>query len=121
MYRIATILITAGLVTGICKQSLSQSSDSSNITTSQLNHLEVSVKVYPNPASKAVTFSFVNSDLQLIKVKVFEITGLEISSFIPSAANYVFDVSALKEGLYFYSVLNNGKVIQSEKFVVLKK
>lgn len=109
----AAILFTILLFTSVSIRSIAQVSDG--------GISQVSVKVFPNPASKDLTFSFSGADIQAIEVDIYELTGLEIAAFRPQTNTYIFDVSSLKEGLYFYNVLYNGKVIQSEKFVVLKK
>lgn len=81
----------------------------------------VSISVFPNPASKSITFTFKGLDLEFVKVQVFEITGGPVKMFIPENSQYTMDLTMMKEGIYFYNVQYNGKVVKTEKFVVLKK
>jgi len=79
------------------------------------------VTAFPNPADKEITFTFKGMELPSVVVEVYEITGLFSTSFKPENDIQVLNVSEMKEGLYFYKVLYNGKVLITEKFVILRK
>jgi len=84
-------------------------------TTSQIN-------VYPNPASKQVTLSYelpqeqTNSTLQL-----YNAVGQLIESNAVKGYKGVFDknVSALPNGIYYYTLLVNGVITATNKLVVI--
>jgi len=81
----------------------------------------INVSSFPNPASKTLTFTFKGGELSFISIEIYKLTGQPVLTFKPENLEYVLDVTGMEEGIYFYKVLYNGKVIKTEKFVVLKK
>ena len=97
------------------------SSDTNTISAARIYPLNADIFSYPNPASKTITFTFKGVDINAISVEVYELTGQPILTFKSENIQYILDVTSMKEGIYFYKVLYNGKVIKTEKFVILKK
>ncbi|MFH0866212.1 MAG: T9SS type A sorting domain-containing protein [Bacteroidota bacterium] len=81
----------------------------------------VVVTALPNPVSKSLTFSLKGIDFSKVIIEIFELTGQPVMTIKPDNAQYTIDVSAFKEGIYFYKVISKEKIVKSEKFVVLKK
>lgn len=97
-------------------------SDSEESTSGiQNNNEALDVISYPNPASKSLTFSLKGIDFNSVEIEIFELTGQPVMTIKPDNTQYTIDVSAFKEGIYFYKVVSNGVVLKSEKFIVLKK
>ena len=96
-------------------------SDSNTISAARIYSLNADISSFPNPASKTITFTFKGVDINAISVEVYELTGQPILTFKSENIQYILDVTSMKEGIYFYKVLYNGKVIKTEKFVILKK
>jgi hypothetical protein len=79
---------------------------------------------YPNPFNTSTTISFDLDHPGMVRLKVFDITGREVSSLIEESMNagthaVTFDGSALASGIYFYS-LQSGNQRQTNKMVLLK-
>lgn len=81
----------------------------------------VSVTATPNPASKSLTFVLKGVEFSKVEIEVFELTGQPVMTVHPDNIQYTIDVTSFKEGMYFYKVISSGKVLKSEKFIVLKK
>ncbi len=85
------------------------------------NQLEkAAVSTYPNPAVTKLNFVFETNNLDLLIVEVFKLTGQPIITIIPNDKQYILDVTSMEEGIYFYKVLYNGKLVKTEKFMVIK-
>jgi len=77
--------------------------------------------IYPNPA-----ISFVNIDYQLTpQVKTAQIRIVNLLGTLVTEAEIernvnklTIDVSQLKNGIYFYTLLINGAVYQTQKLIV---
>lgn len=81
----------------------------------------VIVSSFPNPASTTLTFTFKGNELNLTTIEVYKLTGEQMLSFKPEGLQYALDVTSMEDGIYFYKIIYNGKVLKTEKFVVLKK
>ena len=96
-------------------------SDSDTISSDLIYHGTVDISAFPNPASKIIIFTFRGVDYNALSVEVFELTGQPVLTFKFENTQYILDVTEMKEGIYFYKVLYNGKVVKTEKFVINKK
>ncbi|OYD16412.1 hypothetical protein CH333_03475 [candidate division WOR-3 bacterium JGI_Cruoil_03_44_89] len=75
--------------------------------------------LYPNPASSKVTFMLpAGRGFSTATVKIYDVTGRQIDSFISEAEGFEYDVEKLSPGVYFYRV-EGGKKEQG-KFVVIR-
>lgn len=83
------------------------------------NESKNNFQLYPNPANDIIRVKFnsiTNADLI-----IYDITGKMVRSeyLMAGQSDYVFSISDLKSGVYFYS-LNNGKEIVSMKKLIKK-
>jgi len=80
---------------------------------------------YPNPFNPVTHLEFGISDWGFVSLKVNDVLGSEIKTLvneIKPAGNYEieFDGSHLSSGIYFYSLLIDGNVIDTKRMVLLK-
>lgn len=69
--------------------------------------------VYPNPSSGSITFEYEGNTMQ--DVVVYNSAGAEIRSFSFSSKH---SIHGMEGGIYYYRIMNNGKVIGSGKLIV---
>jgi hypothetical protein len=81
----------------------------------------VIVSSFPNPARTTLTFTFKGNEFNLTTIEIYKLTGEQMLSFKPEGLQYTLDVTSMEDGIYFYKIIYNGKVLKTEKFVVLKK
>jgi hypothetical protein len=75
------------------------------------------VLVYPNPASSQITIEFENQ-LNQCDITIFNIFGQTIMNQNMSGnTKYNLTISNLEAGMYFYSIVSDGKVVKSGKFI----
>ncbi|MBV5342149.1 T9SS type A sorting domain-containing protein, partial [bacterium] len=76
------------------------------------------MRVYPNPATYASTLSFGMAEAGNVIVNICDISGKAVSNFATNltAGTYKFKLPALRSGIYFVTVVQNGKK-QTEKLV----
>lgn len=79
---------------------------------------------YPNPFNPVTKIRFQVSESGNVIIKVFDITGKEISTLIndrlqPGTYETTFDGSKLSSGIYFYSI-NTGDFSQTKKMVLIR-
>lgn len=79
---------------------------------------------YPNPFNPTTNLEFGIKDLGFVTLKIFDVTGKEISTLVnsdlsPGKYKYEFDASHLASGIYFYT-LNAGNFISTKQMVLLK-
>ena len=53
-------------------------------------------------------------------MEIFKLTGQPILTIIPNDKQYILDVASMDEGIYFYKVLYNGKLVKTEKIMIIK-
>lgn len=88
-------------------------------TIGKVNADDIKVRIYPIPASDKLNFVFdqqLNADFHLT-----DINGREV--YYESMHNSLFvnpDVSALSQGMYFYRLENEGKVLKAGKVSVAR-
>ena len=77
---------------------------------------------YPNPASSVVRFNYVLSSTGNAVVGIYNLLGQEVMTqeLDSFQGQLSFSVADLQEGIYFCTLLVNGKALQTEKFVVKK-
>ncbi len=79
---------------------------------------------YPNPFNPVTKIRFQLSEAGNVIIKVFDITGRELSTLIndrlqPGTYETTFDGSKLSSGIYFYSI-NTGVFSQTKKMVLIR-
>ncbi|MBK8381129.1 MAG: T9SS type A sorting domain-containing protein [Ignavibacteria bacterium] len=80
---------------------------------------------FPNPFNPVTHLEFGISDLGFVSLKVFDVLGKEVAVLVNeqlSPGNYVkeFDGSNYPSGVYFYSLLIDGNVMDTKRMVLLK-
>lgn len=84
------------------------------------DEISYSVRVYPQPASNALNFTF-GTHINSGELRLVDVQGRMIKAFnISNNGTLTADVSSLTTGMYFYQILNEGKMITSGKVQVLK-
>jgi membrane-bound inhibitor of C-type lysozyme len=78
-------------------------------------------EAYPNPASNQVRFSCnLNTKAGQAKISIRNILGASIAELPLSNndANVIFNTTDLKDGIYFYSLVIDGKILSSKKLII---
>ncbi|MBK6774024.1 MAG: T9SS type A sorting domain-containing protein [Ignavibacteria bacterium] len=80
---------------------------------------------YPNPFNPVTHLEFGIPELEFVSLKIFDVLGNEVSTLeneIKPAGNYEveFDGSHLSSGIYFYSLLIDGNIIDTKRMILLK-
>jgi len=80
---------------------------------------------YPNPFNPSTTISYALPKASDVSIDVFNILGKRVASLVnqrKSAGNYSaqFQASNLSSGVYFYTLRVNGKVLKSQKMLLIK-
>jgi len=73
--------------------------------------------VYPNPTENQINIKF---DKQIIncEIIIFNIFGQEIIHHqLDGNKKYSLNISELKSGMYFYSIVSDGNILKSDKFI----
>lgn len=86
------------------------------------------VEVYPNPVSTVVTFPFLTSSHDFVKLEIWDLTGKKIRTVIdrefPAGLQKVqWDVTddqgaRVASGLYIYRFIGTGNVVQTGKLII---
>lgn len=80
---------------------------------------------YPNPFNPSTTIRYALPKAADVSIEVFNILGKRVGSLVnqrKSAGNYTtqFQASNLSSGVYFYTLRINGKVLKSQKMLLIK-
>lgn len=81
---------------------------------------------YPNPFNPTTTIEFDLPKAGNVTLKIFDVAGREIAKEINGlniiAGNYKvnFDGSKLSSGIYFYSLILDGKIVDTKKMMMIK-
>ncbi len=74
--------------------------------------------VFPNPTANILTLSIINSNLQQIKYKLFDVNGKLLSEQNINEEQTSVEMTGYASGSYFLSVLNNNKELKTFKFIL---
>jgi len=87
------------------------------ISTSINEFDNVKVAVYPNPVQ-----NFINFDLNInnYSVRIVDITGKTVSNSVSTSNKHKVNTTNFNNGIYFYTISNNGNTITTNKFIVAK-
>jgi hypothetical protein len=80
---------------------------------------------YPNPFNSQTTISYNIPVKSLVILKIFDVLGKEISILVndlKAPGNYKvnFDANKISSGIYFYSLITNGIIVDTKKLILLK-
>ena len=90
---------------------------------SSANYANVKTSVIPNPANDYVSITITDasgdSEINNATLIIFDITGKEVyKSSITSNESKQIDVSQFTSGIYLLKILDNGRLISSDKLVI---
>ncbi len=79
---------------------------------------------YPNPFNPSTRISFIIPEKTLVKLKIYDILGNEVSTLVNSEMNrgkyeIDFNASNLSSGVYFYTLITD-KIVHTNKMLLMK-
>ncbi|MEO9532395.1 MAG: T9SS type A sorting domain-containing protein [Crocinitomicaceae bacterium] len=80
--------------------------------------LDITLSAYPNPANDQFTIQLNGTNDAKLTVEFFNLIGEKVIVKNLSEGINKIDVDALKNGIYFYSILNGSEVVETKKLVV---
>ncbi len=80
---------------------------------------------YPNPFNPSTTISYTLSKSGNIRIKVFDVSGKEIEELVnkklqAGSYNITFNPTKYSSGIYFYSMIVNGTIVETKKMLMVK-
>ncbi|MBK9331253.1 MAG: T9SS type A sorting domain-containing protein [Ignavibacteria bacterium] len=80
---------------------------------------------YPNPFNPTTTISFKIKNSEVVKIKVYNIEGREISIPVneklnPGEYQFLFDAGTLSSGVYFYSLIIDEEIMDTKKMILVR-
>jgi len=81
----------------------------------------IDIKIYPNPATEFISFYLDQHSTQKVnQYCIRDMSGQLIKGIRPitSDINYVIHTHDFPSGIYIIQFLNNGQIVQSEKFII---
>jgi|GEM_PF-621382 len=80
---------------------------------------------YPNPFNPVTTIEFTIPKPGFVNLKIYDISGKEVMNAVNANFNagkiqYRFDGSGLASGVYFYTLVFDGKLMDTKKMILLK-
>ncbi len=77
------------------------------------------IKCYPNPASSTLQFNGDALSQPNTEIEITDLTGKRINNITSNTGNSLsVDVSSYAGGMYFYNLMNEGRTVQTGKFIV---
>jgi photosystem II stability/assembly factor-like uncharacterized protein len=92
---------------------------SSNVGIDQVSVDELSVNLFPNPASDLVSLYFNNPSASPLNILIFNANGTLVQSELLTENNQTFNITNLTNGVYFVRI-TNGEGVIDKKLVVQK-
>ena len=80
---------------------------------------------YPNPFNSSTVIRYQVKANSNVSIKVYDIQGREVQTLVekrlnPGVYEYFFDGGNLSSGIYFYSMIIDGKVLDTKKMLMIK-
>ena len=80
---------------------------------------------YPNPFNTRTVVSCQLSVVSNVSIKVYDVQGHEVQTLVQGKLNqgvyeYIFNGNYLSSGIYFYSMIIDGKTIETKKMLMIK-
>ena len=80
---------------------------------------------YPNPFNTRTVVSCQLSVVSNVSIKVYDVQGHELQTLVQGKLNsgvyeYIFNGNNLSSGIYFYSMIIDGKVVDTKKMLMIK-
>ena len=79
---------------------------------------------YPNPCSSASTINYRIISGGNVRIRVFDISGIEMATLVneyqnPDTYSIMLNTGSLRNGIYFYTMDVNSKYVDLKKFIVI--
>lgn len=95
--------------------------DGSRITsTEQMTDYQDLITVFPNPSSEEFTIEINLSEQEDMLAEIYDLAGKKLSTTDVTTGQNTIGISFLPEGSYFVSVKKEGKVLTTERVVILR-
>ena len=80
------------------------------------------VKIYPNPAKNSITIEFIKEEnnFENAYFEIYGIIGNKLASIKLSNTINTVSTEQFDSGIYFYQVIENNKVIEKNKLILIK-
>ena len=80
---------------------------------------------YPNPFNPTTVISFQLPAVSSVKLKIFDLLGRDVATLVegtkaPGNYRVNFDANGLASGVYFYSLITEGRAVQTRKMLLLR-
>ena len=84
------------------------------------NKNEISVNVYPNPFKEKTILHVQNTKSGNINLFIYDMDGRKVRTLksYTSESDFVFERNSLTSGVYFYSIMNDERILAGGKLVV---
>lgn len=80
------------------------------------------LKVYPNPATSAITFQFQVNNESTMEIIVYNFLGKRMDDLRTSGSSTKLDLSKYYSGIYIYQLRDpKGNLVESGKFNVIRQ
>jgi len=76
--------------------------------------------IFPNPASEKLTVSGNQFSVSGNEFVVYDLFGKEVLNRELKTEKQLIDISALKQGIYYYKIFNNGELTDGGKLVIVR-
>lgn len=98
--------------------------NTNTVGISSVAKADLAIKNYPNPVSSKTTISYNVPTFSKVDVTITDITGKQVATVFSGEQaqgrqEVEFDATALKPGIYFYTV-KAGNAVETKKFVVTR-
>ena len=76
------------------------------------------LSVFPNPTNDYLNINYNKSGFNTLTIKIYDILGELVKIENLKSDNKSINLTELKKGIYFYQVLENGRVVKADKLMV---
>ena len=82
---------------------------------------DITMLVYPNPASKLAHIQFADALSGPVEIQVFNHLGSLVQNGLlqPGDDRWEFNVSEFSKGVYFIRALQNGRILETGKLIII--
>jgi len=94
-------------------------------TTAGINEIKTqlaSASIYPNPSNGAFQFNYDLGSITNAELMINDETGKQVANYqlVSNHSTITIDESGLRNGIYYYRIVNNNKSLNSGKICILK-
>jgi len=79
------------------------------------------VEIFPNPMSEQTIFKFNDFDFKTKHLQIYDSKGILVFEEMISNNSYIFYTKNLANGIYFYQIKNEKKVVDTGKIIIKKQ